>query len=355
MSFYFSVLCCSLDTHNNDVGYGGYPMGSDPVYGGQPPMQQQGMYGINTLQRVMNYGSYPIDYGRMSQQQQMAYYSTLQSAMPNQGGMVEPFATSAKPNAMVGGHNASQMISSMNARAGMNRYPPGMIRSQQMIGTSPNPGKIRMGSPNTGAHVGPSGDPTPFQPLISGNKLRMYNRTPNPYGNLVAQNSAATAGQKWNSLSPYQYRTPSHSPNSTLPTGTSFQGTPRPPSYNSTSTFLPSANQASTYQIVPPNQIALNNFNQLSLPNTSAQEASNSPRSAPGTPTATSAVHSQDTVQSSPLTAMANKSVSGPSSQKTSNNNLAAASIGQDSTVTSQASSHQVCVHNLFCMVTFNF
>jgi len=284
-----------------------------------------------------------MDHIMMSQQQQMAY---RQSAMSNQGRMVGPFATSVSPNAVVGAHNTPQMISS---HAGMNQYPQGMMRSQsQMIGTSPNPGGMRIGSPSTGAHVGPistSGDPTPFQPPISGNNLAMYNRTPNPGGNLVAPNSAATAGQKRNSLSPYQYRTPSYSPNSTPPTGPtqpSFQGTPPPPSYNSTSHSLPSVNQAIKYQVVPPNQIA---FNQLPLPSTSAQEESNSLHSAPGTPTATSAVHSQVTVQLSPLNVMVNnKSVSGPSSQKTSNNDLAAASVGQDPTVNAQVSSQQVCM-----------
>jgi len=341
------------------VDLGGRLMGNDPMHGGRPQMQQQGMYGMNPAQRVVDHPGYPMDHGMMSQQQQMAY---RQSAMSNQGRMVGPFATSVSPNAVVGAHNTPQMISS---HAGMNQYPQGMMRSQsQMIGTSLNPGGMRIGSPSTGAHIGPistSGDPTPFQPPISGNNLVMYNRTPNPGGNLVAPNSAATAGQKRNSLSPYQYRTPSYSPNSTPPTGptqTPFQGTPPPPSYNSTSTSLPSVNQASTYQVVPPNQTAPNNSNQLPLPSTSALEASNSPRSAPGTPTATSTVHSQDAAslsQLSPLTAMANESVSGPSSQKTSSNDLAAASVGQDSTVTSQASSQQVCTCANFVMVIYNF
>ena len=343
-------------------------MGSDPMYGGRPPMQQQGMYGMNTAQRVVDHGGYPMNHGMMSQQQQqqMGYRSTLQSAMPNQGRMVGPFAASISPNAVVGANNNPQMISTMNAHAGMNQYPPGMMRSQaqpQMMGASPNPGGMRMGSPNTAAHVGPistSGDPTPFQPPISGNNLGVYNRTPNPGGgSLVAQNSAVTAGQKRNSLSPYQYRAPSYSPNSTPPTGptqTSFQGTPPPPpSYNSTSTSLPSVNQASTYQVVPPNQTAPINSNQLPLPSSSAQEASNSPCSAPGTPTATSTVHSQDTTslsQLSPLTVMANDtSVLGTSSQRTSNTDLAASSIGQDSAVASQASSQQVNMHVYFVLL----
>ena len=338
---------------------GGHPMTNDPMYPGRPPMQQQGMYGMNTGQRVVDHGGYPINHGMMSQQQQqqqMGFRTTPQSAMANQGRM--PFAASVSPNAVVGANNNPQMISN----TGMNQFPPGIMNRPQgqppqtMIGMPPNPGGIRMGSPNTGTHLGPistSGDPTPFQPPISGNNLGIYNRGPNPGGN-----SVATPGQKpRNSLSPYQYRTPSYSPNSTPPAGptqASLQGTPPPPSYNSTSNSLPSVNQASTYQVVPPNQTAPNNSNQLPLPNTSAQEASNSPRSAPGTPTTTSTVHSQDTASSSqlsPLTVMANDaSVSGPSSQKTSNADLATSGVSQKSpAVASQASSQQVSMFKVFC------
>ena len=130
---------------------------------------------------------------------------------------------------------------------------------------SPNPGGMRMGSQNMGTHLGPistSGDSTPFQPPIGGNNMGMYNHSPNPGGNLMGQNSAVAAqaaGQKQNSFSSYQsqYRTTAYSPNTTPPGGPTqpqFQGTSPPPSYNLSSNSLPSVNQASTYQVVPPNQ-----------------------------------------------------------------------------------------------------
>jgi len=183
-------------------------MGNDLMYGGQPPMQQQGMYGMNPPQRVKDHGSYPMDHIMMSQkqQQQITYCSTLQSTIPYQGRMVGPSVASVSPNAVVGEHNTPQMISSVNTHAGMNQYPHRMVRSQSqqlMIGMSPNPGGMRIGSPNIGAHIRPistSGDLPPFQPPIGGNNLGMYNHTHNPGGNFVTQNCAATAGQKRISL-----------------------------------------------------------------------------------------------------------------------------------------------------------
>jgi len=68
------------------------------------------------------------------------------------------------------------------------------------------------------------------------------------------------------------------------------------------------------------------------------QEANDSPL-----PNPTNIVHLQDTTLLSPLTAITNESVSGPSSQKTSSTYRAAAVIDEDSTVTLQASSQQVC------------
>jgi len=325
-----------------------------PRYGGLPPTQLHGIYGMNTDQSVVNHGDYPMDYGMRPQlQQQVAYYSTPQSAGPNQGRMVGPFLSSFSPNTVMGANNNPQMISGMNTYAGMNQYPQGMMRSQMIFGRSPYHGGMRMGTPNTAFHIGPistSGDPTLFQSPIRGNDLGMYNRTPNPGGNLVTQNSAATAaGQKHNSLSPYQYKTPSYLPNSTPQTGptqTSFQGTPPPPpNYNSTSTSLPSFNQASMYQVVPPNQTTPNQF---PLP---AQDASNSLLFAPETLTATSTAQLQDTAslsQLSPSTAIADEFVSCSSSQKT--NTLAATAVGKDSIVTSQASSQQVHMLVLFCL-----
>ena len=96
---------------------------------------------------------------------------------------------------------------------------------------------------------------------------------------------------------------------------------------------------------------------------TAAQEASNSPRSGPGTPTAaTSTVHSHDIVTSqlSPLTVMASDSgMTVISSQKSSNTDLTASTnVGQASSV-SQGSTPQVS-HRLFvcafltiCMCVF--
>ena len=299
-------------------------------------------------------------------------YRTTQSAMPGPN-RLGPFSSSVSPNAVVGANNNPQMISSMNAHPGAGQYPMGMMsrpqqqqlqqqqmqhQQQSMMGMSPNPGGMRMGTQNMGTHLGPistSGDSTPFQPPISGNNMGMYNRSPNPGGTLMGQNSAVAAqaaGQKRNSLSPYQsqYRTTAYSPNSTPPGGPAqppFQGTP-PPSYNSSNNSLPSVNQASTYQVVPPNQTAPNNSNQLPLPSAAAsQEASNSPRSGPGTPTvATSTVHSHDTVTSqlSPLPAMANDTtLTVTSSQKSSNTDLAApGSVSQETSNVSQGSTPQV-------------
>ena len=296
-------------------------------------------------------------------------YRTTQSPMPGPN-RLGPFS-SVSPNAVVGANNNPQMISSMNAHPGTGQYPMGMMnrpqqiqqqqqqmQQQQMMGMSPNPGGMRMGTQNMGAHLGPistSGDSTPFQPPISGNNMGMYNHSPNPGGSLMGQNSAVAAqaaAQKRNSISPYQsqYRTAGYSPNSTPPGGPTqppFQGPP-PPSYNSSNNSLPSVNQASTYQVVPPNQTAPNNSNQLPLPSaTGAQEASNSPRSGPGTPTvATSTVHSHDIVTSqlSPLPVIANDTaITVSSSQKSSTTDLAASSsISQEASNPSQVSTPQV-------------
>ena len=232
-------------------------------------------------------------------------------------------------------------------------------QKQSMMGMLPSPSGMGMGSQNMGTDLGSistSGDSTPFQPPISCNNMGMYNRSPNPGGNLMGQNSAVAAqaeGQKRNSLSPYQsqYRTTAYSPNSTppgCPTEPQFQGTPPPPSYNLSSNSLPSVNQASTYQVVPPNQTAPNNSNQLPLPSAvAAQEASNSPRSVPGTPTAaTSTLRSHDSVTSqlSPLTVMANDTAMTVTlSQKSSNADLAASSsVSQEASSVSQGSTPQV-------------
>ena len=368
----------------------GHPIGSDPMYQSRMPMQgqPQGTYPMNTAgPRAVEHAGYPMNHNMMSQGGQMGYRTT-QSTMPGPNRM-GPFSTTVSPNAVVGANNNPQMISSMNAHPGAaGQYQmPGMMnrpqmqqqqqqmqqQQQSMMGMSPNPGGMRMGSQKMGTHLGPistSGDSTPFQTPISGNNMAMYNRSPNPGGSIMGQNSAVAAGQKRNSLSPYhqsQYRS-TYSPNSTPPGGPTqpqFQGTPPPPSYNSSNNSLPSVNQASTYQVVPPNQTAPINSNQLPLPSgTAAQEASNSPRSGPGTPTAaTSTVHSHDIVTSqlSPLTVMANDSgMTVTSSQKSSNTDLTASTnVSQEASSVSQGSTPQVS-HRLFvcafltiCMCVF--
>lgn len=360
-----------------NVDLAGHPIGSDPMYPGRMPMQgqPQGGYPMNTGPRAVDHTGYPMNHNMMSQGGQMGYRTT-QSAMPGPNRM-GPFASSVSPNAVVGANNNPQMISSMNAHPGAGQYPMGMMnrpqqqqqmqqqmqhqQQQSMMGMSPNPGGMRMGAQNMGTHLGPistSGDSTPFQPPISGNNMGMYNRSPNPGGSIMGQNSAVAAqaaGQKRSSLSPYQsqYRTATaYSPNSTPPGGPTqppFQGTPPPPpSYNSSNNSLPSVNQASTYQVVPPNQTAPNNSNQLPLPSAAgAQEASNSPRSGPGTPTvATSTVHTHDLVTSqlSPLPVVANDTtITVTSSQKSSNTDLAASSsVSQEVSNASQGSTPQV-------------
>ena len=247
---------------------------------------------------------------------------------------------------------------------------------QSMMGMSPNPSGMRMGSQNIGTHLGgpisTSGDSTPFQPPISSNNMGMYNRSPNPGGSLMGQNSAVAAqvaGQKRKSLSPYQsqYRSTAYSPNSIPPGGPTqpqFQGTPPPPSYNSSSNSLPSVNQASTYQVVPLTRL-FPITNQLPLPSAAtAQEASNSPRSGPGTPTAaTSTVHSHDIVTSqlSPLTVMANdSSMTVASSQKSSNTDLTSSTnVSQETSSVSQGSAPQVsqlfvCAFLTICICVFS-
>lgn len=372
--FFFVVNGDIRGLYNVDLA--GHPIGSDPMYSSRMPMQAQpqGGYPMNAGPRVDHTG-YPINHNMMSQGGQMGYRTT-QSPMPGPN-RLGPFS-SVSPNAVVGANNNPQMISSMNAHPGAGQYPPGMMnrpqpqqqpqmqhqQQQAMMGISPNPAAMRMGSQSMGGHLGPistTGDSTPFQPPISGNNMGMYNRSPNPGGGLMGQTVVApqAAGPKRNSLSPYQsqYRTTAYSPNSTppgAPTQPSFQGTPTPPpSYNSSSNSLPSVNQASTYQVVPPNQTAPNNSNQLPLPSAAAQEASNSPRSGPGTPTAaTSTVHSHEIVNSqlSPLTAVANDTaMTVTSSQKSSNTDLAASSnVNQESA--SQGSTPQVSRLLLFCV-----
>jgi len=370
------MFLCIFSVVNGDirglynVDLAGHPIGSDPMYASRMPMQgqPQGAYPMNAGPRV-DHAGYPMNHNMMSQGGQMGYRTT-QSAMPGPN-RLGPFS-SVSPNAVVGANNNPQMISNMNAHPGTGQYPPGMMnrpqpqqqpqmqvqhQQQAMMGMSPNPAAMRIGSQGMGGHLGPistTGDSTPFQPPISGNNIGMYNRSPNPGGSLMGQNSAIAAqaaGPKRNSLSPYQsqYRTPAYSPNSTPPGGptqTPFQGTPTPPpSYNSSSNSLPSVNQASTYQVVPPNQTAPNNSNQLPLPSAAAaQEASNSPRSGPGTPT--TATHSHDIVNSqlSPLTAVANDTaMTVTSSQKSSNTDLAASSsVNQESASGSQGSTPQV-------------
>lgn len=362
----------------------GHPIGNDPMYSSRMTMQgqPQGAYPMNTGPRGVDHAGYPMNHNMMSQGGQMGYRNT-QPAMPGPN-RIGPFS-SVSPNAVVNAQNNPQMISSLNAHPGTGQYPPGMInrsqlqqqqqmqhqqmqhQQQAMMGMSPNPGGMRIASQNMGAHLGPistSGDSTPFQPSISGgNNMGMYNRSPNPGSNLMVQNSAVAAqqvaaGQKRNSLSPYQsqYRTAAYSPNTTPPGGPvqpPFQGTPPPPSYNSPSNSLPSVNQASTYQVVPPNQTAPNNSNQLPLPSAAAQEASNSPRSRPGTPTAaTSTVHSHDIVsqqQMSPLTAVPNDTaLTVTSSQKSSTTDLAASS--QEPSSVSQGSTPQVTGVFILCV-----
>ena len=329
--------------------------------------QPQGVYPMNTAgPRAVDHAGYPMNHNMMSLGGQMGYRTT-QWAMPGPN-RIGPFSTGMSLNAVVGVNNNPQMISSMNAHPGAaGQYHMGMMnrpqiqqqqqmQQQSMMGLSLNPSRMRMGSQNMGTHLGgpisTRGDLTPFPPPISGNNMGMYDRSPNRGGSLMGQNSAEAAqvaDQKQNSLSPYQsqYRSTAYSPNSTPPGGPTqpqFQGTPPPPSYNSSSNSLPSVNQASTYQVVPPNQTAPNNSNQLPLPSAAtAQEASNSPRSGPGTPTAaTSTVHSHDIVTSqlSPLTVMANdSSMPVTSSQKSSSTDLTSSTnVSQETSSVSQGS-----------------
>ena len=132
-------------------------MANDLMYPGQPIMQQQGMYGMNTDQRVVDHGGYPINHGMMSQQQQMGFRTTPQSAMANQGRM--PFAGSFSPNAV---NVNPQMISNMNSYTGINQYPTGMMNGARVIfpSTGANPRPVRPFQPpvdsgrrpNTGGH-----------------------------------------------------------------------------------------------------------------------------------------------------------------------------------------------------------
>jgi len=119
----------SLGAHDvNGVGNGGHLMNNNSMYGGLPHTQQQGMYGINSAQRVVNHGNYPIKHGMISQQQQVGYRSTHQPAIPNQG---RHFVTSVSQSAVVGTDNNAKMISSTNAQVGINQFPPGMVNGSQ--------------------------------------------------------------------------------------------------------------------------------------------------------------------------------------------------------------------------------
>ena len=241
-----------LDTHNiNNVTLGGHPTGNDLMYGGRPPMQQQGMYGMDTAQRVVDHGGYSMNHCMMSQRQQIG---TLQSSMPR---MMGPTAASVSPNAFVGVNNNPQMISSMNAYPGMNQFPPGMINSsqpqqqrhlQKWIRMSPNPGGMRMGFSNTGTHVRLI---SPFQSPVNSDNFRKYNWPPHSGGE---QNPAMMAVPKQSSFIPYE------SPNSERP----MLSLPplSSPSYNSSSISIP---YDSTYQLLP------HRFNDASLPGPSSQ------------------------------------------------------------------------------------
>ena len=161
-------------------------MANDLMYPGWPPMQQQGMYGMNTGQRVVDHGGYPINHGMMSQQQQMGFRTTPQSAMANQGRM--PFAGSFNPNAV---NVNPQMISNMNSYTGINQYPTGMMNraQQQLVRMSPYSGGARVVFPSTGANS------RPVRPLVDSG------RRPNTGG---GYNPAMIVAHKPGSIIPYK-------------------------------------------------------------------------------------------------------------------------------------------------------
>ena len=171
-------------------------MANDPMYPGWSPMQQQGMYGMNAGQRVVDHGGYPMNFGMMSQQQQqqigqqqMGYWSTPRSTMLNQGRM--PFAGSVSPNAV---NVNPQIISNFNSHTGMNQYPTGMMNraQQQLARMLPNSGEARVIFPSTGANPRPV---RPFQPLVDSG------RRPNTGG---GHNPAMIVAHKPGSIIPYK-------------------------------------------------------------------------------------------------------------------------------------------------------
>ena len=166
------------------------------MYPGWPPMQQQGVYGMNTGQRVVDHGGYPMTFGMMSQQQQqqhqpqqqMGYWSAPHLAMPNHGRM--RFVASFSPNDV---YTDPQIISNVNSHAGMNQYPTGMINraQQQLVRMSPNFGGAIVTLSSTGANPRPT---RPFHPLVDSG------RSPNPGGE---HNPAMIAANKPGSIIPH--------------------------------------------------------------------------------------------------------------------------------------------------------
>lgn len=266
---------------------------------GQP---QAGTYHMNTGPRAAGHTGYPVNYGMISQRGQTGYWATHnQSAMPGPSRIVT-FSSHVTPNAVMDADNNPQIISSMNVHGRVGQYDPvGMMhkphQQQFMMGMSPNPGGMRMRFQNMGVNFGQfntSGDP--FQPLISGNNMKTYNCLPNLGGSIMTQTSAVAAqasSQEKYGLIPYQFqhRSTGHSPSSTSIEGHTqprFQDTPPSPRYKSSSSNIPpGVNNASVYQMVPPNQATSIIYNQRSVLSATSQETSIFPHLRPGTPVAT--------------------------------------------------------------------
>ena len=196
-------------------------MANDPMYPGWPPMQQQEMHGLNTGQRVVDHGDYPMNFGMTSQQQQqqigqqqMGYWSALQSTMPNEGRM--PFAASVSPN------TDSQMISNMNSHTGMNQYPTGMMNraQQQLVRMPTNSGGVRVIFPSAAANPRSI---RPFQPLLGSGKRLITGGGLNPAmivspkpGGIIPHESPNSDTASWSMLSSisndsaYNYQFPPH-------------------------------------------------------------------------------------------------------------------------------------------------
>ena len=276
---YFSVVSGDFQNLSN-VNLAERPVSNDPMYPSRLPVQGQpqgGAYHMNTGPRAAGHKGYPMNYGMTSQGGQTGYWATHnQSAMPGPS-RIATFSSHVTPNAVMDADNNPQIISSMNVHGRVGQYDPvGMMHK-------PHQQKIMMGG-------------NPFQPLISGNNMETYNCLPNLGGSIMKQNSAVAAqasSQEQYGLIPYQFqhRSTGHSPSSASIEGHTqprFQDTPPSPRYKSSSSNIPpGVNNASIYQMVPPNQATSINYNQRSSVSATSQETSIFPHLRPGTPATT--------------------------------------------------------------------